>query len=262
MVMKTLSERSVGETTVRLLDNGEGFTAAVLGKGGLIERFDGDEPEEVLSLAMARALQTAGAYVGYDGAITRFREHFPEGFEDPEYARMERDYKLAAASRLERGATLEDCLEAGREQCDIALGVFGTNMLSTFENARARECLKGEEGPLFLQGAARFANGEIEAGIAGMRQALSPYGKVSWPLVTFLPFLWRPQTNMFLKPEATTAFAARVGDPFGQHYESAPNPETWAALDRLAEETLRRIAVLKPKDRIDVQSFIWVVGNY
>ena len=37
--------------------------------------------------------------------------------------------------------------------------------------------------------------------------------------MTHLPFLWRPGTHMFLKPEVTKDFAARVGHRFASDYE-------------------------------------------
>jgi hypothetical protein len=36
---------------------------------------------------------------------------------------------------------------------------------------------------------------------------------------TYLPFLWRPEAHMFLKPEITTEFAARVGHRLADDYE-------------------------------------------
>jgi len=260
--LKTIREKSVGEALVRLLDNGAGYTGAVFLNGVLKDRIDGQDSDEVFEAAVAASLRSAGGYVGYDGAIRRFLGIFPQGFRDAGYADQERDYKLTVAQRLNDGASLEACVSATDTECGAAVGVFSTNMLSRFENARARECLKGATGPDYLRGAAAFARGEFASGLKTMSQALKPYGNASWPLMTFLPYLWRPQEIMFLKPEATLKFAQSVGDAFAQHYRAGADIETYQALERLADTTMQKIAELQPRDRIDVQSFIWVVGNY
>ena len=67
---------------------------------------------------------------------------------------------------------------------------------------------------------------------------------------------------MFLKPEATQDFAVRVGHHFASAYESALDFDVYRSLLDLAEWTEKEISDLKPSDRIDVQSFFWVVGAY
>lgn len=52
-----------------------------------------------------------------------------------------------------------------------------------------------------------------------MGQALKPHDNAKWTVVTYLPYLWRPDTHMFLKPEVTKNFATRVGHRFAAEYE-------------------------------------------
>lgn len=80
--------------------------------------------------------------------------------------------------------------------------------------------------------------------------------------MTYLPYLWRPDRHMFLKPEVTKDFAARVGHPFAYNYEARLDIDVYASLLDLVERTNRELSDLEPRDRIDIQSFIWVVGNY
>ena len=67
---------------------------------------------------------------------------------------------------------------------------------------------------------------------------------------------------MFLKPEVAKDFAARVGHRFAQDYQSSLKPEIYESLLDLADKTTSELSSLKPRDRVDVQSFIWVVGDY
>jgi hypothetical protein len=39
-------------------------------------------------------------------------------------------------------------------------------------------------------------------------------------MAPYLPFLWRPDQHMFLKPAVTQDFAARVGHRFAHDYEA------------------------------------------
>jgi hypothetical protein len=95
-----------------------------------------------------------------------------------------------------------------------------------------------------------------------MARALTAEDVAKWTVVTYLPFLWRPEEHMFLKPEATRDFADRVGHPFAHEYASEIAEATYRGLRNLVRETRDQIADLEPADSIDLQSFIWVVGKY
>jgi len=67
---------------------------------------------------------------------------------------------------------------------------------------------------------------------------------------------------MYLKPEVTKEFASRVGHRLASDYEARLNIDVYDSLLDLVAKTASELADLKPQDRVDVQSFIWVVGNY
>ena len=83
-----------------------------------------------------------------------------------------------------------------------------------------------------------------------------------WTVATYLPFLWRPDAHMYLKPEATRDYATRVGHPLASLYKPQLNFDVYTSLLDLADETSRELSDLDPRDRIDILSFIWVVGDY
>ena len=95
-----------------------------------------------------------------------------------------------------------------------------------------------------------------------MAAAVQPHGRISWPILTYLPFLWDYQKHMFLKPAVTSDFADRVGHDFHHVYSAEPSARTYLSLLDLVDRTRRAINELKPRDNIDIQSFIWVVGEY
>ena len=95
-----------------------------------------------------------------------------------------------------------------------------------------------------------------------MKEILKAHGQPSWPIVTYLPFLWSSGEHMFLKPTVTTDYAERVGHPFSYEYSPQLEARVYASLLELVEQTESEIADLKPTDRVDIQSFIWVVGRW
>jgi hypothetical protein len=159
-------------------------------------------------------------------------------------------------------APLEQALEATPAIALACRKGLATNLLSRFEAARLNEILGSNEGPTFVRAAASFAIDPSQQSLDAMEKAILPHGRGSWPLVTYLPYFWAPESQMFLKPEATKDFAVRVGHHFARAYESTLHFDVYAALLDLARWTEEEIQELKPRDRIDVQSFIWVVGDY
>ena len=82
---------------------------------------------------------------------------------------------------------------------------------------------------------------------------------LSWPLVTVFGFIAQPDTHIFLKPLVTRAAARAYGFDF--QYDSCPNWNTYASLLEFGARVWRDQRSLKPRDMIDVQSFIWVQGS-
>jgi hypothetical protein len=82
---------------------------------------------------------------------------------------------------------------------------------------------------------------------------------LTWPLVTVFGFIAQPDVHMFLKPTVTKAAAAAYGFEFA--YMSRPNWTTYANVLDFARVVRRDVADLRPRDMIDIQSFIWVQGS-
>jgi hypothetical protein len=82
---------------------------------------------------------------------------------------------------------------------------------------------------------------------------------LTWPLVTVFGFIAKPGEHIFLKPNVTRA-AAREYE-FELNYASSPSWETYERLLELAALVRRDLWDLRPRDMIDVQSFLWVQGS-
>jgi hypothetical protein len=255
-------EERYGDSVLRIVRNGEGYRGIVIRNGRQGPVLEDDDRTRLIARLRNEAGRLHPNYVGFEAAVGRFRTFFPDGFSDARYLSMEREYKLAARANLVGGASLEAILAETEPDLAAVRKAFQTNMLSPFEAARVSDVLRSASGAGFVKAAAVFASGDFERGMAGMVNCVAPHGRPSWPIMTYLPFFWRPDQHMFLKPEKTVDFAARVGDPFADDYSPDLHTGVYLSLLGLAERTEAEIRNLNPADRIDVQSFIWVVGDY
>lgn len=266
MASKTIRQEMMGGITIRLVqqDNNQ-FAGVVIGQDRKMVKIyaePGETSDDVWERLRSEALKSHPSWVGYEGARNRFIRFFPNGFKDEKYLDQERNYKWAAKRLLDELIPLETALE-GKDLAEKALRVFQkTNLLSHFETMRVRDALRSEHGNGFVHGAAEFVLHDKASGLQTMANALKPYDAAKWTVVTYLPFLWRPDEHIFLKPEVTKFFADQVGHEFTWRYKTALNIDVYESLQDLAVKTKLQISGIHPQDGIDVQSFIWVVGRY
>ena len=260
--MKTIKETQVDKTLLRLVNTGKQFVGVAIVDGTRKLTVEGATADEVWNRLHDEVGKTSPKYVGYAGARNRFLHFFPNGFHSNGYEANERDYKVAAREKLVQLAPLTDAVE-GSGFGEEVLSVFrATNLLSPFEKTRLQDVLRGRSADPFIRAAASFTLKPTSAAVLDMERALKPHDAVKWTVVTYLPFLWRPEAHMFLKPEVTKDFAARVGHRFASDYEPRLKLDVYHSLLDLASETEWELAALEPCDWIDVQSLIWVVGSY
>lgn len=255
---ETIRTGKLGKKELRLVKmNGRFF-----GLADGIKCTEGENAADVWQQLYDDAGKSDPKYFGFDGARSRFLKFFPNGFHSDGYASQERDYKLAAKAKLDETAPLDKATD-GKGFGEAVLAVFrATNMLSPFEKTRLQDVLRGPRADDFVQAAGRFTLDGSKSNLFAMEQALKPHDSAKWTVVTYLPYLWRPDTHMFLKPEVTKDFATRVGHRLAGDYEARLHLPVYESLLDLVRQTAEELADLRPRDRIDIQSFIWVVGAY
>jgi hypothetical protein len=217
-------------------------------------------------------------YLTHKGAMQRFLHIFPLGFNDPKYigdARTgERFYKWKAHELWNDtlGKQEFDRLLAAKDYPEIVTRAMHvesrTNLLATFEKAALRDAVK--EG---LESAEDFA-GALHAliyGSAPFKDRFTRFADVldrlpqrqtatlKWPIQTIFPFLALPQEHLFLKPTVTQKAAERRA--FSLNYKPQPNWLTYSCLLQFGQLLMQDLAELKPRDMIDIQSFIYVTGT-
>jgi hypothetical protein len=140
-------------------------------------------------------------------------------------------------------------------------------MLFSFEKMALRDAVRSEEGArIFATGLYDFLHGSgtVEHRFEDWVQTVAALPRrqtrvLTWPLVTVFGFIAQPDSHIFLKPKVTRAAAREYG--FDLRYESRPSWETYRSLLDLAAVLRRDLRDLRPRDMIDLQSFIWVQGS-
>jgi len=261
--MKTIRTANLDKLSLRLVEKDSAFIGLIFDADGVRKaQIEGADADDVWRRLHDEAGKANPKYFGFDGARARFLRFFPNGFYSANYTERERDYKGDAKAKLDGTVPLEKAIEESGLGEAVLSVLRATNLLSSFEMIRIQDVLRGPDADTFIRAGARFTMGETKPALAAMERVLRPHDSAKWTVVTYLPFLWRPEEHMFLKPEVTKDFAARVGHRFHLDYEPRLDVTVYESLLDLAAQTTTELADLKPRDRIDVQSFIWVIGGY
>lgn len=203
----------------------------------------------------------------------KFLRIFPGGFHDETYVDWERDYKLTAHRSWQRELSQDRYQQLLHERAytEIVLQAVRiesrTNLLFSFEKMALRDAVKSTAGARsfavglydFLYGAAsmpdRFARWCDAVATLPRKQTRV----LTWPLVTVFGFIAQPKTHIFLKPNVTRVAARKYGYAF--EYQSKPGWETYANYLAFAALARRDLRDLRPRDQIDIQSFLWIQGS-
>lgn len=229
--------------------------------------------EQRVGQALARRTARAQTSQAAIRCRRKFLRMFPGGFQDETYIDWERSYKWTAHEQWNQALSQPDFRKLLRDDefAEIALRAVRiesrTNLLFSFEKMALRDAVKSAEG------ARSFAKGLYDY-LYGGEKTKSKFGRwvaaveslprkqtrvLTWPLVTVFGFIAQPETHIFLKPNVTRLAAREYGFPF--RYISRPSWETYASLFEFAAILRRDLGDLRPRDMIDIQSFIWVQGS-
>ncbi len=203
----------------------------------------------------------------------KFLRFFPGGFRDETYLDWERGYKSEAHDRWNEllGRTEHRALLRKGEFNEIAARAVRiesrTNLLFSFEKMALRDAVREPEGArMFAEGLYKFlyaagpAKRAFEQWCAVVAQLPRKQTRVlTWPVVTVFGFIARPDLHIFLKPKVTKIAAEEYN--FNFHYTPRPSWPTYASLLEFAAQVRRDLHDLRPRDMIDIQSFLWVLGS-
>ena len=140
-------------------------------------------------------------------------------------------------------------------------------MIFSFEKMALRDAVSS------ARGARRFAEGlyDLLHGRAALSRRFERWTAtvaelprkqtrvLTWPLVTVFGFIAQPDVHILLKPKVTRA-AALLYD-FDLRYQSRPSWEAYRRFLEFAATIRRDLSDLRPRDMIDIQSFMWIQGS-
>jgi len=225
------------------------------------------------TLSYSQKPKSAGRYTGPEGCRRKFLKFFRGGFRDEKYIAWEREYKWNAHAKWEEQlgpAQMRELMKSAdyQELARRAVRIESrTNLLFSFEKMALRDAVKGPGGAkAFCEGLFQFLHGRGADQIRFERWADTIGGLprrqtrvLTWPLLTVFGFIAQPDHHMFLKPNVTRRAAEMYGFDFV--YRSKPNWDTYSCLLAFADQVRRDQRALRPRDMIDLQSFIWVQGS-
>jgi hypothetical protein len=210
---------------------------------------------------------------GSSKARRKFLRFFPEGFRDQTYIDWEQGYKWNAHQQwntvLNR-AEYQSLMRKGKFKEIAARAVrieSRTNLLFSFEKMAIRDAVKSAAGArAFATGLYDFlyGPGDAESKFERWSEVVAALPRkqtrvLTWPVVTVFGFIARPDTHIFLKPNVTRLAAREYG--FNFQYQSRPSWKTYANFLKFAAVVRRDLDDLQPRDMIDIQSFMWVMGS-
>jgi hypothetical protein len=203
----------------------------------------------------------------------KFLRKFPSGFHDEKYIQRERDHKWEAHLAWYEQLNQEEYkrLLALRQYQEIAQRALGiedrTKLLYSFEKLALRDAVRAEVG------AEIFARGLFSYIYPGdpAQKTFDQFTRVltllprkqtrvlTWPLQTVFSFIAQPAHHIFLEPRIAQIAAEYY--QFKLEYKSQVNWGTYQRMLAFAGQVREDLADLKPRDMIDLQSFIRVQGS-
>jgi hypothetical protein len=205
----------------------------------------------------------------------KFLHYFPDGFRDETYISWEREYKWETHERWEEALARQEFrrLLREREFAEVAARAVRVeqrsrhSMLFSFEKMALRDAVKSAEGArAFSEGLYDFlhGSGNDERKFERWCETISGLPRkqtrvLTWPLVTVFGFIAQPEKHIFLKPNVTRIAARKYGFDF--QYQSRPSWEVYTNYLEFAATVRRDLRDLRPRDMIDIQSFMWVQGS-
>jgi len=227
---------------------------------------EGNHP--VLNNLTTKGLSKKVKYQSLTQSKAQFLQLFPDGFLDDKYVKQERDYKIKAHRKAidilgkdELNAMLHKN-EFG-EICDRAKKIANaTNLIYPNEKMALKDGLKTETGEkLFSESLyiLLYGNEELELRFTQFAKVLEEINADKWTTASYFPFIVYPEKYMFVKPKVTQS-AAEI-NAFEINYNSKLNWLTYKSVLQFSEYLKEALKDLKPKDMIDIQSFVWRIAQ-
>ena len=199
--------------------------------------------------------------------VQLFLVDYPSGFYGQKFGDNERDCKLKAHREMGKFLNqdvFKQLLTKGdyQEIYNRAIRhVSAMNLVHIYEKLALRNGLESSAGKQSFAEVLYsylFGDAPFEQRFNEFAEFLDEFDAGKWTVVTFFSFVMFPDRHMFIKPTITKNAADICG--FDIRYRPALNYATYAAVLKFSEFLKESLDDLKPRDMIDVQSFMWCIA--
>jgi hypothetical protein len=215
-------------------------------------------------------------FASFNAQLAAFEKAYPGGFEGERFLREERGEPgakvTAKGNRAQAVALAQQLLApeafssqpADKTFADVVKLFQTAKLVHPLEGGLAITTLAAELKPSFVAALGELLHGAGDEAARLDRfieaiQLKDTHGepvRVSWPLATFLPAIYRPAEHVCVKPTAFRCQASLVGVEVD--YQSRPSAHVYAQFLALAKATHDKLAQAQkaPRDLVDTAAFI------
>ncbi len=201
-------------------------------------------------------------------SISFFLKEFPGGFDGEKYHEWERDYKDAGhnlALELLNEKDFKELIDKQDYSEIVTRSLKVTNKLNLIfpnEKMALKDGLVTEQAQeMFAHSlySLLYSNEALDERFESWIRVLESIGADKWTVASYFLFVVHPDTYMFVKPTVTNAVADMSA--FDISYTPKLNWNTYNQVLKLSTYMKEELKDLKPKDMIDVQSFMWCINR-
>jgi hypothetical protein len=236
-----------------------------------LEKIKGNKSDNQLLDNLIKSNFSNKEFKSMDEAITDFHNLFPKGFYEDEYINDEREYKVSAHKLIVELLNEENYSKliythSYDEIVKNALRVVNkTNLIFPNEKMSLKDGLESDTNKRIFSETLYnllFNDATFEERFNKFTHGLEELDAGKWTIATYFPFLMFPKEHIFLKPTITQHAANICG--FEINYSPQLNWLTYKSVLEFANYLGKSIEKEKPRDMIDIQSFMWCItpGKY
>ena len=218
-------------------------------------------------------------------SIQKFRDKYPDGFDDTKYLNEERNYKWATHEYAKKQLSEKDLIDLINDKNYTEICIRAREVMNYKPKGLHAMNFFHPQGEIFpfdnnvkskVQNHEPFAKSlfDLLYGKDKFEERFNRYCDIlyslkvgSWPLATFFLFIIFPNEHMMMRP--TITIDASELFRFDIRYESQVNYVTYNKVIEFSEYLKNELIRLNPnnielipKDMIDVQSFKWCIAQF
>ncbi len=206
-------------------------------------------------------------YQSLSESIAFFQKQYQDGFYGKAFLESEREYKVKAhifANEMLNKYNFDQIIDSG--QYDVATSYAKkiadkTNLIFPNEKMSLKDGLITVDNQKMFAVTLRdllYGDQDLRTRFESFATVLEEIKASKWTIASYYLFIFFPEKYMFIKPTVTQNTAEICG--YDINYKPQLNWLTYKSVLEFSNYLFQEISVLKPRDMIDVQSFMWCIS--